>query len=199
MCSTTGQTSSPGHKGRNDRASLMRRGLRASILAVFAALAACTQYSPDARPGSLVTTEYVVPPPAPARMAARAPVRRFAYYSAVHRRVAAMKKKRARLAARKPASETRNGHGLASFYSTGAKTANGEKFDPNELTAAHRTLPFGTRLRVTDVATGQSVTVRVNDRGPYVAGRTVDLSHGAAESLGIVNRGVAKVKVDVVD
>jgi len=198
MCRTTGQTSSPGHKGRHDCASLVRLGLRASVLAVFAALAACTQYSPDARPGSLVTTEYVVPPPAPARMAARAPVRRFAY-SAVHRRVAAIKKKRERLAARKPTRETRNGHGLASFYSTGAKTANGEKFDPNELTAAHRTLPFGTRLRVTDVATGQSVTVRVNDRGPYVAGRTVDLSHGAAESLGIVNRGVAKVKVDVVD
>ena len=60
--------------------------------------------------------------------------------------------------------------GLASFYSEGARTASGEKFDANELTAAHPTLPFGTRLRVTNVATGRSVTVRVNDRGPYVAG-----------------------------
>jgi rare lipoprotein A len=67
------------------------------------------------------------------------------------------------------------------------------------LTAAHRTLPFGTRVRVTNVATGQSVTVRVNDRGPFVPGRVVDISRGAAETLGIVDRGVAKVKLDVVE
>jgi rare lipoprotein A len=66
------------------------------------------------------------------------------------------------------------------------------------LTAAHRTLPFGTRLRVTNVKTGHSVTVRVNDRGPFVAGRVVDVSHAAAEKLGMVRSGVAKVKVDVV-
>ena len=69
---------------------------------------------------------------------------------------------------------------------------------PNQLTAAHRTLPFGTRLRVTNVATGRSVTVRVNDRGPFVAGRVVDVSRSAAESLGMVGQGVAKVKLDVV-
>jgi len=67
------------------------------------------------------------------------------------------------------------------------------------LTAAHRTLPFGTRLRVTDVNTGRSVTVRVNDRGPFVRGRVVDVSASAAESLGITGKGVAKVKVDVVE
>ena len=89
-------------------------------------------------------------------------------------------------------------YGVASFYSEGAKTANGESFNPNELTAAHRTLPFGTRLRVTNVATGQSVTVRVNDRGPFVPGRVVDVSHSAAQSLGMVGQGVAKVKLDVV-
>ena len=66
--------------------------------------------------------------------------------------------------------------GLASFYSEGSKTASGEKFDPNELTAAHPSLPFGTRLRVTNTATGKSVTVRVNDRGPYVPGRVVEVS-----------------------
>jgi rare lipoprotein A len=88
--------------------------------------------------------------------------------------------------------------GIASFYSQDSHTASGEKFDANELTAAHPTLPFGTRLRVTNVATGQSVTVRVNDRGPYVRGRVVDLSHSAAEALGMVDRGVAKVKLDVV-
>jgi rare lipoprotein A len=89
-------------------------------------------------------------------------------------------------------------YGVASFYSEGEKTANGEAFDPRELTAAHRSLPFGTKLRVTNVATGQSVTVRVNDRGPFIRGRDVDVSHSAAEALGMVGDGVAKVKMDVV-
>ena len=88
--------------------------------------------------------------------------------------------------------------GLASFYSEGARTASGEKFDARELTAAHPTLPFGTKLRVTNVATGRSVTVRVNDRGPYVPGRVVDVSSSAADALGMVERGVAKVRLDVV-
>jgi len=88
--------------------------------------------------------------------------------------------------------------GLASFYSHGTRTASGERFNAGEMTAAHRTLPFGTRVRVTNVATGQSVTVRVNDRGPFVKGRVIDLSHSAAESLGIVGRGVSPVKLDVV-
>ena len=89
-------------------------------------------------------------------------------------------------------------HGIASFYTEEQLTANGENFNPNELTAAHPTLPFGTRLRVTNVSTGRSVTVRVNDRGPYVPGRIVDVSYSAAETLGIVGQGVAKVKLDVV-
>lgn len=89
--------------------------------------------------------------------------------------------------------------GLASFYGHESRTASGEKFNAGELTAAHRTLPFGTRVRVTNVATGKSVTVRINDRGPYVPGRVVDVSHSAAASLGIVRQGVAKVKLDVVD
>ena len=88
--------------------------------------------------------------------------------------------------------------GLASYYSEGTRTASGERFDARELTAAHPTLPFGTRLRVTNVTTGKSVTVRVNDRGPFVPGRVVDVSYSAAESLGMVGRGVAKVKLDVV-
>jgi rare lipoprotein A len=89
-------------------------------------------------------------------------------------------------------------HGVASFYSYDTQTASGEKFDKNELTAAHPTLPFGTRVRVTDVSTGRSVTVRVNDRGPYVRGRIVDVSHSAAEALGMVDKGVANVRLDVV-
>jgi rare lipoprotein A len=89
-------------------------------------------------------------------------------------------------------------YALASFYGEDSQTASGEKFNPNELTAAHPTLPFGTRLRVTNVANGRSVVVRVNDRGPFVAGRAVDVSTSAAERIGMVEQGVAKVKIDVV-
>ena len=88
--------------------------------------------------------------------------------------------------------------GLASYYSEGQKTASGERFNPSELTAAHRSLPFGTRLQVTNVKTGRSVVVRVNDRGPFVEGRVVDVSYSAAQALGMVNTGVAPVKVNVV-
>ena len=88
--------------------------------------------------------------------------------------------------------------GVASFYSHGSRTASGERFNARELTAAHPTLPFGTKVRVTNVATGRTVTVRVNDRGPFVKGRVIDVSHAAAESLGMVGNGVAKVKLDVV-
>ncbi|WP_426614292.1 septal ring lytic transglycosylase RlpA family protein [Bradyrhizobium sp. McL0616] len=87
--------------------------------------------------------------------------------------------------------------GVASFYSD-TETASGEKFDKNELTAAHPTLPFGTKLRVTDVSSGRFVTVRVNDRGPFVRGRVVDISPSAAEALGMVDKGLANVRLDVV-
>ena len=83
-------------------------------------------------------------------------------------------------------------YGLASFYSEGPETASGEKFGANELTAAHPKLPFGTRLRVTNLANGRSVTVRINDRGPFVAGRSADVSYSAAKRM------VAKVRMDVV-
>ena len=89
-------------------------------------------------------------------------------------------------------------YGVASFYTEGEETANGEKIDPNALTAAHRSLPFGTMLKVTDTATGRSVTVRVNDRGPFVEGRVVDLSYSAAAALGIVDQGITKVRLDIV-
>jgi rare lipoprotein A len=88
-------------------------------------------------------------------------------------------------------------YGMASFYRRHSRTASGDTFNEREPTAAHRSLPFGTRLRVTNVATRRSVTVRVNDRGPYVPGRTVDLSYSAAEALGMVGRGVTKVKLEV--
>ena len=111
----------------------------------------------------------------------------------------AVTRKHTPFASNKNAAQTQiPSSGLASFYKEGTLTASGEKFDANELTAAHRTLPFGTRLRVTNVATGRSVTVRINDRGPFVPGRVVDVSYSAAETLGMVGGGVAKVKLDVV-
>ena len=119
-------------------------------------------------------------------------------------RVAAVTRQQYRAARTRQAARTQSARpqraadGLASFYSHGTRTASGEKFNAGELTAAHRTLPFGTRVRVTNVATGQSVTVRVNDRGPFINGRVIDVSHAAAQSLGMVGQGVAKVKLDVV-
>ena len=111
----------------------------------------------------------------------------------------AVTRKHTPFASNKNAAQTQlPSDGLASFYKEGTQTASGERFDAHELTAAHRTLPFGTRLRVTNVATGRSVTVRVNDRGPFVPGRVVDVSHSAAETLGMVDGGIAKVKLDVV-
>jgi rare lipoprotein A len=113
-----------------------------------------------------------------------------------NRRVASARK-HTPFASHKNATETPS-QGVASFYTEGMQTASGEKFNTHELTAAHPTLPFGTKLRVTNVATGRSVTVRVNDRGPYVSGRVVDVSYAAAEKLRMVGRGIAKVKLDVV-
>jgi rare lipoprotein A len=87
--------------------------------------------------------------------------------------------------------------GMASFYWQGQRTATGEHFNPEGMTAAHRSLPFGTRVRVTHLGNGRSVDVRINDRGPFVGGRIIDLSRGAAGVLGMRNQGVARVKVTV--
>jgi rare lipoprotein A len=88
--------------------------------------------------------------------------------------------------------------GKASYYSYRArKTASGSSFDRNALTAAHRNLPFGTRIRVTDLATSKSVVVVINDRGPRLRGRVLDLSLGAARTLGITDRGVVYVRAEV--
>ena len=88
--------------------------------------------------------------------------------------------------------------GKASFYSyPKGKTASGATFDRDAMIAAHRSLPFGTRVRVTDLATTKSVVVRIVDRGPWVRDRVLDLSRGAARSLGITDRGVAQVRVKV--
>ncbi|HMM63252.1 MAG: septal ring lytic transglycosylase RlpA family protein [Mesorhizobium sp.] len=79
--------------------------------------------------------------------------------------------------------------GRASWYALHSRTASGERMNPSALTAAHRSLPFGTRLKVTNQHNGKSVVVRINDRGPFVRGRMLDLSHGAASQLGFIRSG----------
>ena len=92
--------------------------------------------------------------------------------------------------------------GQASWYGKahqGKRTASGERFDMHALTAAHRTLPFGTIVRVREVKSGRSVNVRINDRGPYRRDRIIDLSYEAARKLGFVSRGTARVEITVID
>jgi rare lipoprotein A len=157
-----------------------------AIALAAASLAACAQSS---------VVSKISEPPVASRQAS---LDHYRTPSSATRRVA-VSKKHTPFASAKSAGETQvASHGIASFYTEGTKTASGEKFDTNELTAAHPTLPFGTQLRVTNVTTGRSVTVRVNDRGPFVRGRVVDVSYAAAETLGMVGGGIAKVKLDVV-
>jgi len=92
--------------------------------------------------------------------------------------------------------------GVASYYARkfeGRRTASGERYDAGEMTAAHRTLAFGTRVRVTRLDDGRHVEVRINDRGPWVEGRVIDLSRRAAGKLDILRAGTARVRVEVVD
>ena len=91
--------------------------------------------------------------------------------------------------------------GIASWYGPGFDgnyTANGEIYDMDGISAAHKTLPFGTIVRVVDLETGKSVVVRINDRGPFIEGRIIDLSKGAAEKLGIIDKGIARVGLRIV-
>jgi rare lipoprotein A len=93
------------------------------------------------------------------------------------------------------------GIGTASYYGKrfhGRRTANGERFDMNAMTAAHKTLPFGTHVRVTNPRNGRSVTVRINDRGPFIRGRQIDLSRAAAQKLGMIRKGHARVQMEIV-
>lgn len=102
-----------------------------------------------------------------------------------------------------PASSLRTlGNGVASYYGNhfaGRRTASGERFNPDRLTAAHKTLPFGTMVLVTNPNNGKSVAVRINDRGPYSHGRTIDLSSAAAEKIGLIARGSGTVELAVID
>jgi len=92
--------------------------------------------------------------------------------------------------------------GQASWYGPGfygGRTANGEVFRPGTYTAAHRWLPFGTRVRVTNLNNGLKAVVRINDRGPFSGGRIIDLAHGAASALGLTSSGIAQVRLEVLD
>ncbi len=92
------------------------------------------------------------------------------------------------------------GEGMASYYGrelAGARTASGERFDPAALTAAHRTLPFGTQVQVTNEATGDSVVVTINDRGPFHGNRVIDLSEAAAKEIGLARMGSGRVQLAV--
>jgi rare lipoprotein A len=100
-----------------------------------------------------------------------------------------------------PAMEIWSEEGMASYYAeefNGRKTSNGETYDMNEMTAAHRTLPFNARVKVTNVVTGKSVIVRINDRGPFKDNRIIDLSLAAAKSIEVVGNGTAKVRLELV-
>ena len=92
--------------------------------------------------------------------------------------------------------------GIASYYAdkfVGRTTASGEKYKHNKLTAAHKTLPFGTKVKVTNLTNKKSVVVVINDRGPFVKGRIIDLSKSAAKKLDFVNKGITKVKITVLN
>lgn len=92
--------------------------------------------------------------------------------------------------------------GVASYYAhefNGRKTSNGETFDMNQLTAAHRTLPFNTKVRVTNLANGRATVVRINDRGPFKDNRIIDLSLAAAKEIGLIVSGTARVKIEVLE
>ncbi len=100
-------------------------------------------------------------------------------------------------------ARVKTGHtqkGVASYYHDalhGRKTASGEVYNKRIMSAAHKSLPLGTKVRVTKAGSGKSIVVKINDRGPFVKGRIIDLSRRAARELGIINSGVAKVKVEV--
>jgi rare lipoprotein A len=89
--------------------------------------------------------------------------------------------------------------GKASWYKMGHTTASGEKMNADALAGAHPTLPFGTKVRVQNLGNGKSVTIRINDRGPFTDGRIIDVTRAAAKRLGMIQAGVARVKVTVID
>ncbi|MEH0970027.1 septal ring lytic transglycosylase RlpA family protein [Micromonospora sp. CPCC 205546] len=161
--------------------------------------------APTGRPTSTAPSSPAVPPSATASPSASASPSATASPKAA-RSAQAPSRSKPRTAAPKPSATKKSstarpvvdsGSCGASFYSEGQLTANGENFDPSALTAAHKTLPFDTRVRVTNPANGKSVTVRVNDRGPFIAGRCLDLSRAAFADIAPLDAGHVEVRYEV--
>lgn len=135
------------------------------------------------------------------RRATRRSTRHAAEHRTSRRSAHARSERRVRRAAR--TERTRYEHsgggvtGIASYYWQDQRVATGARFNPEGMTAAHRTLPFGTRVRVTHLGNGRSVNVVINDRGPFIAGRIIDLARGAARVIGMTGQGLARVNVTV--
>ena len=148
--------------------------------------------SPSAKPTPAPTTKAPVKPAPKPRTAKPAPV-------PVKPKATATKRATPRPSPSKRVTTPATGgtRCQASYYDTGSITASGEPFNPDGLTAAHRTLSFGTRLKVTNVANGKTVIVRINDRGPFVGGRCLDLSRGAFASISSLGAGVATIRYQI--
>jgi len=172
---------------------------------LFAALAALTVGLYDARPASAASWQCTGPQVACGTSAKKAAYKKAAYKKQAHKKAAyrSHKAKANHYAAKakRPAASTASygggSHGIASYYWQGQQTASGARFNPNAMTAAHRTLPFGTRVLVTNQSNGRSVTVTINDRGPFIKGRIIDLSKAAAGVIGMQGQGLARVSVSV--
>lgn len=187
--------------------------MKAIVLAAFAAAATLVSGALDANAGDwrdsiLGASVYREPLPgaqttrtrsAAASPAAKrqAPVRQAAASTSSSSDDEAPQRKGRRSAPASSTSLSGGESGIASFYWQPQRVASGGWFNPNAMTAAHKSLPFGTRVRVTRADNGNSVDVTINDRGPYVAGRIIDLSKAAAGSLGITGQGLARVRVSV--
>lgn len=137
-----------------------------------------------------------------ARPAKKATYKKAAHRHAAHKhankayRSAAAKPRTVRRTSASVASYGGGSTGIASYYWQGQQTASGARFNPSAMTAAHRTLPFGTKVRVTNHNNGRSVVVTINDRGPFIKGRIIDLSRGAAQVIGMTGSGLARVSVE---
>ena len=169
------------------------------VLGIVLAAAAGAQSLPVAskRPDlavSWTTTTHVEPAPLKPTALRKAPPRRLATGS--------LPGPSLKPSAQPTAPVTGTGHtldGFASFYWQDQKTASGEAFDKMAMTAAHKTLPIGTRVRVTHLGNGRSVVVRINDRGPFKPGRVIDLSYAAAGTIDMRDKGLAPVRIDVLE
>lgn len=161
----------------------------------------CTASATAAEDRTAVTVGWdahvvAVPKPVPAHRPAKKPAKREVVTGAIASPPADPGSEPARSPPKRPPVPLA---GIASYYWQGVKTASGERFDKTALTAAHPRLKFGTRVRVTHVANGRSVVVRINDRGPFKPGRIIDLSEAAADVIGMKTAGLAKVRLDILD